>query len=97
MENFKNHILVTYDTDKNKEFKELIFEKLVSNYYNFEFIKRISESFLKDFTKIFIYKDNTIMPVAPIGYLPSGYYERVKSKNISYIDKTNKTILLLEI
>ena len=95
--NYNKLSLVTYDNDKNKDFKENIFNNLKSSSYMFSEIKRIKESTLKEYLKIFIYKDNTVMPVAPTSYLPKGYFERVKFQNAMYIDKNNKTILLIEL
>lgn len=97
MININDYKLVTYDTDKNKAFKELILKRLNCNYYTFEQRKRINESILEEYVKIFVYKNNTIMPVNKTNSIPSGYYERVKSKNLFYIDNINKAILLLEI
>ena len=96
MQDFRNHILVTYDTDKNKAFKDTIFKRLITNHYKFEYLKRIKENTLKDFTKIFVYNDNTIMPVTPTSSLPYGYYERIKSNYTYYVDTNSKIILLLE-
>lgn len=95
--NFNKLSLVTYDKDMNKDFKENILNNLKSNTYTFSKSLRIKETKLKDYVKIFIYRDNTIMPVAPTPYLPTGYIERVKHENIIYIDNHNKTILLLEL
>ena len=95
--NYNKLSLVTYDNDKNKDFKENIFNNLKSSFYMFSEIKRIKESTLKEYLKIFIYIDNTVMPVAPTSYLPKGYFERVKFQNAMYIDKNNKTILLIEL
>lgn len=97
MINIHGYKLVTYDTDNNKEFKELVLERLNSNYFTFKQQKRINESILKEYIKIFLYKDNTVMPVNKTSYLPNGYYERVKTSNSFYIDIINKTLLLLEI
>ena len=51
--NYNKLSLVTYDNDKNKDFKENIFNNLKSSFYMFSEIKRIKESTLKEYLKIF--------------------------------------------
>ena len=58
--------------------------------------KRINNKMIEEYTKYFVYKDNTFMSVKPSenGY-PSGYYEHVKQYNYK-IDHINKIILFTD-
>ena len=58
--------------------------------------KRINNKMIEEYTKYFVYKDNTFMSVKPSedGY-PSGYYEHVKQYNYK-VDHINKIILFTD-
>lgn len=58
--------------------------------------KRINNKMIEEYTKYFIYKDNTFMSVEPseAGYT-SGYYEHVKKYNYK-VDHVNKIILFTD-
>lgn len=58
--------------------------------------KRINNKMIEEYTKYFIYKDNTFMSVEPseAGYT-SGYYEHVRKYNYK-VDHVNKIILFTD-
>ena len=58
--------------------------------------KRINNKMIEEYTKYFVYKDNTFMSVKPSenGY-PSGYYEHIKQYNYK-VDHINKIILFTD-
>ena len=58
--------------------------------------KRINNKMIEEYTKYFVYKDNTFMAVKPSesGY-PSGYYDHVKQYNYR-VDHVNKVILFTD-
>ena len=58
--------------------------------------KRINNKMIEEYTKYFVYKDNTFMAVKPSenGY-PSGYYEHIKQYNYR-VDHINKIILFTD-
>ena len=81
-----------------KGHKEYIFEQLEkykSGDLNFTH-KRINNKMIEEYTKYFVYKDNTFMAVKPSenGY-PSGYYEHIKQYNYK-VDHINKIILFTD-
>lgn len=81
-----------------KGHKEYIFEQLEkykSGDLNFTH-KRINNKMIEEYTKYFVYKDNTFMAVKPSesGY-PSGYYDHVKQYNYR-VDHVNKVILFTD-
>ena len=81
-----------------KGHKEYIFEQLEkykSGDLNFTH-KRINNKMIEEYTKYFVYKDNTFMAVKPSesGY-PSGYYDHVKQYNYR-VDHINKIILFTD-
>ena len=97
MNNNKKELRPIYNKDI-KGHKEYIFEQLEkynSGDLNFTH-KRINNKIIEEYTKYFIYKDNTFMSVKPSenGY-PSGYYEHVKQYNYK-VDHINKIILFTD-
>ena len=58
--------------------------------------KRINNKIIEEYTKYFVYKDNTFMSVKPSesGY-PSGYYDHIKQYNYR-VDHINKIILFTD-
>lgn len=95
--NYYDLKIVTYNKDVQKKFKNEIVKNLNNNKYLFKEIKNLKEQYVRDFIKVFIYRDNTIMPVNKnTKPLPYGYYERLKSFNKKFIDIHNKIILLVE-
>ena len=95
--NTKKELRPIYNKDI-KGHKEYIFEQLnkyKSGDLNFTH-KRINNKMIEEYTKYFIYKDNTFMAVKPSedGY-PSGYYEHVKQYNYK-VDHINKIILFTD-
>ena len=81
-----------------KGHKEYILEELKkynSGDLNFTH-KRINNKMIEEYTKYFVYKDNTFMAVKPSesGY-PSGYYDHVKQYNYR-VDHVNKVILFTD-
>ena len=81
-----------------KGHKEYILEELKkynSGDLNFTH-KRINNKMIEEYTKYFVYKDNTFMAVKPSesGY-PSGYYDHVKQYNYR-VDHINKIILFTD-
>ena len=97
MNNNKKELSPIYNEDI-KGHKEYIFEQLEkykSGDLNFTH-KRINNKMIEEYTKYFVYKDNTFMAVKPSesGY-PSGYYEHVKQYNYR-VDHINKIILFTD-
>ena len=95
--NTKKELRPIYNEDI-KGHKEYIFEQLEkykSGDLNFTH-KRINNKMIEEYTKYFVYKDNTFMAVKPseISY-PSGYYEHVKQYNYR-VDHINKIILFTD-
>ena len=81
-----------------KGHKEYILEELKkynSGDLNFTH-KRINNKMIEEYTKYFVYKDNTFMAVKPSesGY-PSGYYEHIKKYDYK-VDHINKVILFTD-
>lgn len=80
-----------------KGHKEYILEELKkynSGALNFTH-KRINNKMIEEYTKYFIYKNNTFMSVKPGKDYPSGYYEHVRSYNYK-VDHVNKIILFTD-
>ena len=97
MNNNKKELRPIYNEDI-KGHKEYIFEQLEkykSGDLNFTH-KRINNKMIEEYTKYFVYKDNTFMAVKPSesGY-PSGYYEHIKQYNYK-VDHVNKVILFTD-
>lgn len=97
MNNNKKELSPIYNKDI-KGHKEYIFEQLEkykSGDLNFTH-KRINNKMIEEYTKYFVYKDNTFMAVKPSesGY-PSGYYEHIKKYDYK-IDHINKVILFTD-
>ena len=97
MNNNKKELSPIYNEDI-KGHKEYIFEQLEkykSGDLNFTH-KRINNKMIEEYTKYFVYKDNTFMAVKPSesGY-PSGYYEHIKQYNYR-VDHINKIILFTD-
>ena len=97
MNNNKKELSPIYNKDI-KGHKEYIFEQLEkykSGDLNFTH-KRINNKMIEEYTKYFVYKDNTFMAVKPSenGY-PSGYYEHIKQYNYK-VDHINKIILFTD-
>ena len=97
MNNNKKELSPIYNKDI-KGHKEYIFEQLEkykSGDLNFTH-KRINNKMIEEYTKYFVYKDNTFMAVKPSesGY-PSGYYEHIKQYNYR-VDHINKIILFTD-
>ena len=97
MNNNKKELSPIYNKDI-KGHKEYIFEQLEkykSGDLNFTH-KRINNKMIEEYTKYFVYKDNTFMAVKPSesGY-PSGYYDHVKQYNYR-VDHINKIILFTD-
>lgn len=97
MNNNKKELRPIYNEDI-KGHKEYIFEQLEkykSEDLNFTH-KRINNKMIEEYTKYFVYKDNTFMAVKPSesGY-PSGYYDHVKQYNYR-VDHINKIILFTD-
>ena len=97
MNNNKKELSPIYNKDI-KGHKEYIFEQLEkykSGDLNFTH-KRINNKMIEEYTKYFVYKDNTFMSVKPSenGY-PSGYYEHIKQYNYK-VDHINKIILFTD-
>ena len=97
MNNNKKELRPIYNEDI-KGHKEYIFEQLEkykSGDLNFTH-KRINNKMIEEYTKYFVYKDNTFMAVKPSenGY-PSGYYDHVKQYNYR-VDHINKIILFTD-
>ena len=95
--NNKKELRAIYNEDI-KGHKEYIFEQLEkykSGDLNFTH-KRINNKMIEEYTKYFVYKDNTFMAVKPSesGY-PSGYYEHIKQYNYR-VDHINKIILFTD-
>ena len=95
--NTKKELRPIYNEDI-KGHKEYIFEQLEkynSGDLNFTH-KRINNKMIEEYTKYFVYKDNTFMAVKPSesGY-PSGYYDHVKQYNYR-VDHINKIILFTD-
>ena len=95
--NTKKELRPIYNEDI-KGHKEYIFEQLEkynSGDLNFTH-KRINNKMIEEYTKYFVYKDNTFMAVKPSesGY-PSGYYEHIKQYNYK-VDHVNKVILFTD-
>ena len=95
--NNKKELRPIYNEDI-KGHKEYIFEQLEkykSGDLNFTH-KRINNKMIEEYTKYFVYKDNTFMAVKPSesGY-PSGYYDHVKQYNYR-VDHVNKVILFTD-
>lgn len=80
-----------------KGHKEYILEELKkynSGALNFTH-KRINNKMIEEYTKYFIYKNNTFMSVKPGKDYPSGYYEHVRKYNYK-VDHVNKIILFTD-
>lgn len=95
--NNKKELRPIYNEDI-KGHKEYILEELKkynSGDLNFTH-KRINNKMIEEYTKYFVYKDNTFMAVKPSenGY-PSGYYDHVKQYNYR-VDHINKIILFTD-
>ena len=57
--------------------------------------KRINNKMIEEYTKYFIYKNNTFMSVKPGKNYPSGYYDHVRKYDYK-IDHVNKVILFTD-
>ena len=57
--------------------------------------KRINNKMIEEYTKYFVYKNNTFMSVKPGKNYPSGYYDHVRKYNYK-IDHANKIILFTD-
>lgn len=84
------------DIKGHKEYQLQHLELYNSNALNFN-KKRINNKMIEEYTKYFVYKDNTFMSVPPAkeGSYPGGYYEHVRNYNYK-IDTANKVILFTD-
>lgn len=83
------------DIEGHEEYQKEELKKYNSGDLNFTH-KRINNKMIEEYTKYFIYKDNTFMSVKPseAGYT-SGYYEHVRKYNYK-VDHVNKIILFTD-
>lgn len=83
------------DIKGHEEYQREELKRYTSGDLNFTH-KRINNNMIDEYTKYFIYKDNTFMSVEPseAGYT-SGYYEHVKKYNYK-VDHVNKIILFTD-
>lgn len=83
------------DIEGHEEYQKEELKKYNSGALNFTH-KRINNKMIEEYTKYFIYKDDTFMSVKPseAGYT-SGYYEHVRKYNYK-VDHVNKIILFTD-
>ena len=83
------------DIEGHEEYQKEELKRYNSGALNFTH-KRINNKMIEEYTKYFIYKDNTFMSVKPseAGYT-SGYYEHVRKYNYK-VDHVNKIILFTD-
>lgn len=83
------------DIEGHEEYQKEELKKYNSGDLNFTH-KRINNKMIEEYTKYFVYKDNTFMAVKPSenGY-PSGYCEHIKQYNYR-VDHINKIILFTD-
>ena len=82
------------DIEGHEEYQKEELKKYNSGALNFTH-KRINNNMIDEYTKYFIYKDNTFMSVKPGKDYPSGYYNHVRSYNYK-VDHVNKIILFTD-
>ena len=82
------------DIEGHEEYQKEELKKYNSGTLNFTH-KRINNKMIEEYTKYFIYKDNTFMSVKPGKDYPSGYYDHVKKYDYK-IDHVNKVILFTD-
>lgn len=82
------------DIEGHEEYQKEELKKYNSGALNFTH-KRINNNMIDEYTKYFIYKDNTFMSVKPGKDYPSGYYDHVRSYNYK-VDHVNKIILFTD-
>ena len=68
------------DIEGHEEYQKEELKKYNSGALNFTH-KRINNKMIEEYTKYFIYKDNTFMSVKPGKDYPSGYYDHVRKYN----------------
>ena len=82
------------DIEGHEEYQREELKKYNSGALNFTH-KRINNKMIEEYTKYFIYKDNTFMSVKPGKDYPSGYYDHVRKYDYK-IDHVNKVILFTD-
>lgn len=82
------------DIKGHEEYQKEELKKYTSGDLNFTH-KRINNNMIDEYTKYFVYKDNTFMSVKPGKDYPSGYYDHVRKYNYK-IDHVNKVILFTD-
>ena len=82
------------DIEGHEEYQKEELKKYNSGALNFTH-KRINNKMIEEYTKYFIYKDNTFMSVKPGKDYPSGYYDHVRKYDYK-IDHVNKIILFTD-
>ena len=82
------------DIEGHEEYQREELKKYKSGALNFTH-KRINNKMIEEYTKYFIYKDNTFMSVKPGKDYPSGYYDHVRKYDYK-IDHVNKVILFTD-
>lgn len=82
------------DIEGHEEYQKEELKKYNSGALNFTH-KRINNKMIEEYTKYFIYKDNTFMSVKPGKDYPSGYYDHVRKYDYK-IDHVNKVILFID-
>ncbi|MGL4802005.1 MAG: hypothetical protein ACRC18_07040 [Cetobacterium sp.] len=84
------------DIKWHKEYQLQQLQIYNSNVLNFN-KRRINNKMIEEYTKYFVYNDNTFMSVPPAkdGSYPGGYYEHVRNYNYK-IDIVNKVILFTD-
>lgn len=82
------------DIEGHEEYQREELKKYNSGALNFTH-KRINNKMIEEYTKYFIYKDNTFMSVKPGKDYPSGYYDHVRKYDYK-VDHINKIILFTD-
>ena len=82
------------DIKGNEEYQKEQLKIYNSGALNFTH-KRINNKMIEEYTKYFIYKDNTFMSVKPGKDYPSGYFDHVRKYNYK-VDHVSKVILFTD-